>query len=337
MLGSAAGIFSPISAGCENVGGFTNQQIYSFGVGTVALEKPEMTYTPKLFEGMRVSNPRKGKWPHKPSEAQILDAFLHNETAVIVHDDFGASHEVSIIIAAIWDETMPPEIIFTDPVCQLSCSVAVIVGFAVNIYMAVNKKRFEHEKTATEQSYQRRLRHFADHINDDLVHDRETLAQKISRLSKREIIECLPKPDYEKPVPYPNSERQISICHHIEVTLVRELNGSPSYLRNIYSEEDCRELENGYDTTTSASGRYDHAYQCQAKIYASPMILSDRWYDLWHFMSVESGRAKSPYHLRVIGDLMSVISNELLHYNDYANLLCLPAKENVHTRRSCQG
>ncbi|GEQ72619.1 hypothetical protein JCM33374_g6306 [Metschnikowia sp. JCM 33374] len=326
LFGSAAGIDSHISAGCENQRDITNQQVHSSGIDTLALGNAESPHKRAPFDVMRISNNRKGLIPGKTTEAQFLKAFSRDQTAVLVHDTGEASHEVSIITAAIWRETMPPATETLTELCELLCSVAVIVGFAQNIYLAANKKRFEHEKMATEQPYQHRLRHFAGYIDTDLVFNRETLAQNISKLTKREIINCLPlsKSDYREDLSSIKA-KQIWLCCDIENVIIHNLSGAPRFMSHTYGEKEHKHMDDSYHTITSESQRYDHAYQGQAKIDALPVILSIQWPDLWHFMSVEAGQVTFPYHFRVIGDLMSVISNELLHYKEdeaSRNLVC---------------
>ncbi|GEQ72617.1 hypothetical protein JCM33374_g6304 [Metschnikowia sp. JCM 33374] len=317
LFGSAAGIDSHISTGCENQRDMTHQQIHSFVIDTLALGNDELPHKPAPFDIMRISNNRKGLIPGELTEAQFFKAFWNDKTAVLVHDTCRASHEASIIAAAIWRETMPPATETSAELCELSCSVAVIVGFAQNIYLAANKKRFEHEQMATEQPYQHLLRHFAGYIDTDLVFNRETLAQNISKLTKSEIINCLPM---YKAV-YINGRssvkpKQVWICYAIGRVITHEFSGPPKIKSKIYGEKELKHMEDSYHTITSESQRYDHAYQGQAKIDASPVILSIQWADLWHFMSVEAGQVRFPYHFRVIGDLMSVISKEFSHYKE---------------------
>ncbi|GEQ69614.1 hypothetical protein JCM33374_g3287 [Metschnikowia sp. JCM 33374] len=250
-----------------------------------------------------------------PNKAESFQKSHDSATANLVMEGFGVQRELASIIAIIWDSTMPPTTCFSPCLFRLSRVITTIVGVAVNLYLAANKKRFEHDIMVTEPSFQLRLRHFIRDIETDLRCDRENLERNISRISKEEIISCAMDVDKESKIPYPELkcswEKFQVVCYYIRIALQAELKGKPSYNSRRFSEEKFKSLNDAYAKFRSQSKIHFHAYSGQKQMKDWPKKVSDEWSDFWHLMSIESSQVKYPYHFRIMGDLMSVISRSL--------------------------
>ncbi|GEQ69612.1 hypothetical protein JCM33374_g3285 [Metschnikowia sp. JCM 33374] len=250
-----------------------------------------------------------------PNKAESFQKSHDSATANLVMEGFGVQRELASIIAIIWDSTMPPTTCFSPCLFRLSRVITTIVGVAVNLYLAANKKRFEHDIMVTEPSFQLRLRHFIRDIETDLRCDRENLERNISRIPKEEIISCVIDVDKESKIPYPELkcswENFQMVNYYMSIALRAELKGKPSYNSRRFSEERYKSLNDAYAKFRSQSKIHFHAYSGQKQMKDWPKKVSDEWSDFWHLMSIESSQVKYPYHFRIMGDLMSVISRSL--------------------------
>ncbi|GEQ68702.1 hypothetical protein JCM33374_g2370 [Metschnikowia sp. JCM 33374] len=218
--------------------------------------------------------------------------------------------ELAIIIAAIWGRTRSDLHSYLD----ISASTVVIVGFAVNIYMAANKQRFEGEKMAQDPSFERRLKHFISHIEADLASDRETLALRISQLGKKEVLQCISDIRTEKKLRACSrvSYKIHQACNTAEHVIHADLEGTTGlWTKPSWPFRVSKSLSAFY-TFRSQSERDFNSYSGdRTKKYPTDKNISADWSELWHLMNMEARDVTHPYHFRVIGDLMRVITRSL--------------------------
>ncbi|GEQ72789.1 hypothetical protein JCM33374_g6477 [Metschnikowia sp. JCM 33374] len=219
--------------------------------------------------------------------------------------------ELAIIIAAIWGRTRSDLHSYLD----ISASTVVIVGFAVNIYMAANKQRFEGEKMAQDPSFERRLKHFISHIEADLASDRETLALRISQLGKKEVLQCISDIRTEKKLRACSrvSYKIHQACNTAEHVIRGDLEGISSlWIKRRWIASYSNKKLYAFYTFRSQSERDFNSYSGDpTKKYPTDKNISADWYELWHLMNMEARDVTHPYHFRVIGDLMRVITRSL--------------------------
>ncbi|GEQ70653.1 hypothetical protein JCM33374_g4332 [Metschnikowia sp. JCM 33374] len=254
-----------------------------------------------------------------PTKKESLQTSMRNEIVKLQLSNT-CEREMSIIIAAIWSRSRKSGIA---SLILIRYASLAIMGYAINVYMAANRHRYVHDTRASDPSFQRRMRVFIDDIETDLMYCRETLELNIAKLPRADLVQCSNDlrtefESYIEPRDYDSSLWQIPfVCAAIRAILISELmEPQSSDLTPLGDEYRARKHEI-YSILVCQSQNNVHAYTHEPEARkTSRLNASDKWYDLWDFMCAEATDQTYPYHFRVMGDLLRVITCAFVRKNN---------------------
>ncbi|GEQ70844.1 hypothetical protein JCM33374_g4524 [Metschnikowia sp. JCM 33374] len=269
------------------------------------------------FESAKIA-PKWGFWSSLQPVARNKDEsleFSQKDYTVQSLIKEGLEPPLATIISGV--RYLPP-MSFPD-VKVMSAHTALVVGFAVNIYMAANKHRFGHDEKAKDPSFQNRLKFYISDMEEDLRYRCDVLELDIARLGKQGIEQCVKDLNEE----YWNYEKNLQITltglHWDLVDLRLLISGGllgPT-VEDLSPLRFTKRLQDEFQNLISPPQKVIHAFVGNSKSdYREERTGSTEWCDLWHFMCAESENVRKPYHFRVIGSLMKVISRAFNRVNN---------------------